>query len=195
MPEHPRDPAELPESFRHLPLKQQRVVLQDLASGGNASEAVRQAGYSASAATEQGYENLRKPRIRAALADLLPLNGITDARTLRRLFERLQASKRSVKYDEKRGHWAYSRREPDHATRLHAADLALKLQGAYPKEGHTPGSYTLIISHDTDVSVHPSEAAPLPAATPGTPAGEQHQRGHLVLELPVDPSSESGSRR
>jgi hypothetical protein len=185
----PIDPAELPESFKHLTLKQQRFVLQYLASNGNASEAARQAGYSPAAATEQGHENLRKPRIRAALADLLPLNGITDALILRRLFEGLQATKRHTKYDEKRGHWCYSRQETDHATRLHAADLAMKLKGAYPKEGQQAGSYTLIISQE-QVSVQ-SEPGQPPASSPAT---ERHQRGHLVLELPADPSPASDSK-
>jgi hypothetical protein len=184
MAEHP--PEELPESFRQLTLKQQRFVLQYLASNGNASEAARQAGYAPAAATEQGYENLRKPRIRAALADLLPLNGITDELILLRLFEGLQAKKRHVKYDEKRGYWSYSRRETDHATRLHAADLAMRLKGAYPREGQQPGSYTLIISQEQ--SVQSGEAAPPPAGTPGTPAGERHERGHLTITLPpADP--------
>jgi hypothetical protein len=185
MAEPPLD-TELPPSFRQLTLKQQRFVLQYLASNGNASEAARQAGYKASQPAVQGCENLRKPKIRAALADLLPLNGITDELILLRLFEGLQATKRHTKYDEKRGHWCYSRRETDHATRLHAADLAMKLKGAYPRETQQPGSYTLIISQEQ--SVQPGEATPPPAGTPGSPAGERHARGHLTLQIPpVDP--------
>jgi hypothetical protein len=181
MPEH--HPAELPESFKHLTLKQKKFVLAYLASNGNASEAARQAGYEASQPAVQGCENLRKPKIRAALADLLPLNGVTDALILRRLFEGLQATKRHTKYDEKRGHWCYSRRETDHATRLHAADLAMKLKGAYPKETQQPGSYTLIISQETAVDV-PREPGQPPTSSP---TGERHQRGHLTLEIPGDP--------
>jgi hypothetical protein len=178
MPEHP--PAELPESFKHLTPKQQKFVLHYLANGGNAAQAMRDAGYSPSTAHVTGSQNLAKPMVRRALADLLPLNGITDELILLRLFEGLQATKRHVKYDEKRGHWCYSRKETDHATRLHAADLAMKLKGAYPKEGQQSGSYTLIISQETAVDVQ-SEPGQPPASSPGT---ERHERGHLTITLP-----------
>jgi hypothetical protein len=182
MPEHPLDPAELPESFRQLTLKQQKFVLQYLASNGNASEAARQAGYQASQPAVQGCENLRKPKIRAALADLLPLNGVTDARLLRKLSDLLDARKQSVKYDEKRGFWTYSKRLPDHPTQLSALDMALRIKAAYPREGQTPGSYTLIISQETAVDVQREPGQPA-----SSPAGERHQRGHLTLEISGDP--------
>src|ERR671931_435382 len=124
MADPPLYPSELPPSVRALSPRQQKFVLAYLRTL-NGAQAARDAGYSPTAPDVQASQLLSKPKIRTALADLLPLNGITDELILLRLFEGLQATKRHTKYDEKRGHWCYSRKETDHATRLHAADLAM----------------------------------------------------------------------
>jgi phage terminase small subunit len=135
---------DLPDSFEHLTARQQKFALAYVKSL-NASEAFRDAGFSPVAANVNASRLMAKDNIQRALADLLPVNGITDQLILRRIFEGLHAQKRSVKYDEKRGEWAYSKRDVDHATRLNAADMAARLKGAYPKERHEGGNYTLIV--------------------------------------------------
>src|SRR5919201_2483215 len=151
-------PAELPESFHALSPRQQKFVLAYLQSL-NGAQAARDAGYSPTAPDVQAAQLLSKPKIRTALADLLPLNGVTDARLLRKLSDLLDARKQSVKYDEKRGFWTYSKRLPDHPTQLSALDMALRIKAAYPREGQQPGSYSLIISTAVDVPSEPGQPA------------------------------------
>ena len=86
-PDYHRAPAALPQ-MRELTRKQQDFVLAFLGGAqGNATEAARQAGYAGSDSTlaAVGYENLRKPHIKAALQAVLEERSMSKTEVLAEL--------------------------------------------------------------------------------------------------------------
>jgi len=68
-------------AYESLTTKQQQFVLHYLTDAKfNGAKAARLAGYSEDSAYSIATENLRKPAIKAAIAELLPTHGLTPER-------------------------------------------------------------------------------------------------------------------
>ena len=73
--------------------ERQRRFVDNYVDCGNGADAARKAGYSENADDEIAYENLRKPHIKAAIAERMDEAGITEKRLLKVLDEGLSATK------------------------------------------------------------------------------------------------------
>jgi Terminase small subunit len=171
--------AALPPDFDSLPLRQQRYILNYLQTG-NRSQAAKDAGYSDSYATSQIYRDVRKNQIERNFRALLPLYGVTNGRVLKAISEGLDATKQMGKYDFKTHAWSYSKRQSDHETRLKAADMALKLAAAYPKEEVQEGRFSLVMMMgDGPMQVNAGQP-PNPATSA---ASEPIDAGQALIEV------------
>ena len=107
--------------MRKPTLKQRHFIKAYVQNGGNATQAAWVA-YDTddyNTAKSIGCENLTKPYIREEIDRLMEAVELSTRDSLRAIGDALSAT-------DKNNH-------PDHRMRLNAAVLALKLQGAYPR--------------------------------------------------------------
>lgn len=107
---------------RRLTLKQKKFVKEYIASNGNATKAVIEAGYSVKnrhVAEHIGYENLRKPEIREEVETQLAKAGLTDEKLAKLLKENIEAGvgRKATASDSLRG-----------------IEMAFKLKDRFPSE-------------------------------------------------------------
>ena len=105
---------------KRLTVKQDKFVKEYAENGGNGVKAALQT-YDTSdynTANQIAVENLQKPTVQTELARLMKESDVTPKRTLRVVSDGMSATKGNG--------------EPDHPTRLRAADMSFKLHGAYP---------------------------------------------------------------
>ena len=126
-------------AFGHLTLKQKAFVMHYLDTGGNATEAVKRAGYQVKddhVAAEIGYENLRKPEIHRAVQALLESYNLNaDAMGLK-LFEGLNATRTHFFAHE--GQVISEREVVDFKSRAVYLDMAYRLLGSYKQSAAMP---------------------------------------------------------
>ncbi len=99
---------------------------------GNATEAAARAGYRGprSQLAVQGHRTLRKANVRA-LQQAFTQHGCTPKAVARALSAALRAEKgKAALVPSGGGKWTYSKREPDHAIRLRAAQMIVRVQQA-----------------------------------------------------------------
>ena len=115
---------------RRLTLRQRRFVEEYVKNGGNATEAVVQAGYKSvgKVAGVVGAENLTKPSIRQEMEATLRRMNLGPDRIAKVVDRALEAESTQVLGDGK--HIT----RPDHGTQLKAADMLAKLADAYPTQ-------------------------------------------------------------
>ena len=109
-----------PTKPRRPTVKQEKFVKEYVANGGNGTQAALKA-YDTddyNTANQIAIENLQKPIVQHELKRLLKGSNITMKRVLGAVSDGLDATK--------------GKGEEDHPTRLRAADMSLKLHGAYP---------------------------------------------------------------
>ena len=116
---------------RDLTVKERRL-LHNLASGMNRHQAAIAAGYSNPATAylkmhKDGYGTDRGANFRAHYLALMDAMGLTDEAILQPVEDGLKA--KVPKWNAERKRWDHF---TDHPTRLHAADMGLKLRGRYP---------------------------------------------------------------
>jgi len=115
-----------------MTLKQKRFV-ENYCDSGNGAEAARKAGYSKNTDDVIAFENLRKPKIQAAIAERMDKAGITEARLLKVLDGGLDATKTHLS-QKGEGAEAEVKVYDDYAVRHRYLDTALKLRDMFPAE-------------------------------------------------------------
>ncbi len=117
---------------RELTVKERRL-LRGLAEGMNRHQAAIAAGYSNPATAylklhPSGYGTGRGANLRAHYLALMDSLGLTDEAILQPIEDGLRAKVPKWNVDKKG--WDHFK---DHTTRLHAADMSLRLKGRYPQ--------------------------------------------------------------
>ncbi len=118
---------------KKLTERQQRFV-KEYTDCGNGAEAARRAGYSEDNARNQAVENLAKPNIQAAIAELMDEAGITKKELLKVLKEGLAATK--PYFNQKGEGEPEEKAYDDFVTRHKYLDTALKLRDMFPADRH-----------------------------------------------------------
>jgi len=136
-----KPPTAVPDErvFDHLTLKQKAFVMHYLDTGGNATEAVKRAGYQVKddhVAAEIGYENLRKPEIRQAVRALLEEYKLNPDALALKLHEGLNATRTHFFAHE--GQVISEREVIDFKTRATYLDIAYRLLGSYKESAALP---------------------------------------------------------
>ncbi|MGA1876377.1 MAG: terminase small subunit [bacterium] len=112
--------------------ERQRRFVDNFVDTGNATESARLAGYSEKSANEIGYENLKKPVVRAAICVRMDQARITEPRLLKVLDEGLNAH--VVKVFHHNGTVIESKEYPDYSIRHQYLETALKLRDMFPSQ-------------------------------------------------------------
>lgn len=122
---------ELALTVTRMATTKQKLALAKIAeNGGNVSKAMREVGYS-----EISSKTPAKLVKSKGFQELLAQAGATDEKLMAVLKEGLDAQSTHVTKD---GDEVTIEKTPDYATRHKYLDTALKIRGAYPKEGNNP---------------------------------------------------------
>jgi hypothetical protein len=128
------DGIEAGKSKRKLTVKQTRFAASYAdphGANGNGTLAAKIAGYrgDGNQLAVQAAANLRNPRVRQSIEEVLEANGCTLDRAALAVAEAMQATKRRS-FLAKNGKIVYAAAEPDHKIRLSAADVTFRLRGS-----------------------------------------------------------------
>lgn len=109
-----------------------KFIRSYVANGGNATEAAKDAGCKCK--TEESFQtrgSQLKAKLDGPIRELMTHAGLTSLDILRTLVEGLGAKRANVHWDQ--DNEAHVHESPDWQARLRATDMAIKLQGGYPK--------------------------------------------------------------